>query len=136
MLSVNLRAVLFDQSSRTISSRTQMGPGDQPFIHYWARRLGRSGGIRSQQSSHGATCPVFAAALAPEVTVNCISPGLVEGTQMSAGAPDEFVALRRDRSILGATTSIGDVAQQVLTFCKSSSFTGQTVVIDGGIHLN
>ncbi|WP_170328651.1 SDR family NAD(P)-dependent oxidoreductase [Ruegeria arenilitoris] len=78
----------------------------------------------------------LAAALAPEVTVNCISPGLMEGTQMSTGAPDEFVALWRDRSILGATTSIDDVAQQVFTFCKSPSVTGQTVVIDGGIHLD
>jgi 3-oxoacyl-[acyl-carrier protein] reductase len=92
--------------------------------------LGRGGGIRSQQSSRGATYPVFGGG------IGSISPGLIEGTQMSAGAPDEFVALWRYKSILGATTSIDDVAQQVLTFCKSPSVTGQTVVIDGGIHLD
>lgn len=75
-------------------------------------------------------------ALAPDVTVNCVSPGLMEGTQMSGGASDGFVAMWRDRSLLGRTTSIEDVAQQVLLFCKSPSITGQTVVIDGGIHLH
>lgn len=78
----------------------------------------------------------LSAALAPEITVNCVSPGLMEGTQMSGGAPDEYVARWRDRSLLGTTTSIDDVAQQVLLFCKSPTITGQTVVIDGGIHLN
>nr|WP_254444581.1 SDR family oxidoreductase [Ruegeria arenilitoris] len=73
-------------------------------------------------------------ALAPDITVNCVSPGLMEGTQMSGGAPEDYVAMWRDRSLLGTTTSIDDVAQQVLLFCKSPTITGQTVVIDGGIH--
>ncbi len=33
--------------------------------------------------------------------------------------------------MLGATTSIDDVAQQVLIFCRSPSVIEQTVVIDG-----
>ena len=71
----------------------------------------------------------LSAALAPDVTVNCVSPGLMEGTQMSGGAPDRYVSMWRDRSLLGTTTSISDVAQQVLLFCKSPTITGQTVVI-------
>lgn len=78
----------------------------------------------------------LSAALAPDITVNCVSPGLMEGTQMSGRAPDAYVAKWRDRSLLGMTTSIDDVARQVLLFCKSPTITGQTVVIDGGIHLN
>lgn len=78
----------------------------------------------------------LSAALAPEITVNCVSPGLMEGTQMSGGAPDAYVDMWRDRSLLGTTTSINDVAQQVLLFCMSPTITGQTVVIDGGIHFN
>ncbi len=78
----------------------------------------------------------LSAALAPDITVNCVSPGLMEGTQMSGGATKEYVAMWRDRSFLGKTTSIDDVAQQALLFCKSHTITGQTVVIDGGIHLN
>ena len=76
------------------------------------------------------------AALAPDVTVNCVSPGLMEGTQMSGGAPEVFVDMWRDRSLLGATTSIRDVANQVLLFCQSETATGQTVVVDGGINFN
>ncbi|MEX0339676.1 MAG: SDR family NAD(P)-dependent oxidoreductase [Arenibacterium sp.] len=78
----------------------------------------------------------LAAALAPDVTVNCVSPGLMEGTQMSGGAPETYVTRWRDRALLGKTTSLDDVARQVLMFCKSPTITGQTVVIDGGIHLN
>ncbi len=100
---------------------------------------GAWGAAAAYATSKAAVVPLtryLSAALAPDVTVNCISPGLMEGTQMSGGAPDEFVAMWRDRSILGATTSIDDVAQQVLSFCKSPTITGQTVVIDGGIHVN
>ena len=78
----------------------------------------------------------LSAALAPDDTVNCVSPGLMEGTEMSGRAPEAFVARWRDRSLLGATTSIDDVAEQVLLFCKSPTTTGQTVVVDGGIHFN
>lgn len=100
---------------------------------------GAWGAAAAYAPSKAAVVPLtrfLSAALAPEVTVNCISPGLMEGTQISGGAPDEFVAMWRDRSLLGATTSIDDVAQQVLSFCKSPTITGQTVVIDGGIHVN
>lgn len=78
----------------------------------------------------------LSSALAPDVTVNCVSPGLMEGTQMSERAPDEYVAKWRNRSLLGTTTSIEDVARQVLFFCKSPTITGQTVVVDGGIHFD
>ena len=78
----------------------------------------------------------LAAALAPEVTVNCVAPGLMEGTLMSGGAPEEYIAAWRERAVLGATTSIEDVVAHVVTFCKSESVTGQVLVIDGGIHFH
>lgn len=78
----------------------------------------------------------LAAALAPDVTVNCISPGLMEGTRMSGGAPDAFVKLWRDKAIMNTTTSLHDVARQVLTLCQSETMTGQTIVMDGGIHFD
>jgi 3-oxoacyl-[acyl-carrier protein] reductase len=78
----------------------------------------------------------LAAALAPDVTVNCVAPGLMEGTLMSGGAPEAYVAEWRDRAVLGATTSLEDVAAQIVTFCKSATVTGQVLVIDGGIHFD
>ena len=78
----------------------------------------------------------LAAALAPDVTVNCVAPGLMKGTLMSGGAPEAYVADWREHALLGATTSIEDVAAQVVGFCMSATVTGQVLVIDGGIHFN
>lgn len=76
----------------------------------------------------------LAAALAPQVLVNCVAPGLMENTLMSSGASEDYVQKWRGMSLLGQTTSHADVAAQVVQFCKSDTITGQTLVIDGGIH--
>ena len=78
----------------------------------------------------------LAAALAPEVLVNCVAPGLMENTLMSDGASEEYVQQWRDMSVLKQTTSHADVAGQIIQFCKSDTITGQTLVIDGGIHFH
>jgi 3-oxoacyl-[acyl-carrier protein] reductase len=74
----------------------------------------------------------LAVALAPEVTVNCVAPGLIEGTRMAKRLPDEVSDAVRERVVLGRTASIADIAEQVVTFCRSESTTGQVLVIDGG----
>jgi 3-oxoacyl-[acyl-carrier protein] reductase len=38
----------------------------------------------------------------------------------------------RAMSVLGRTGSADDIAQQVVTFCRADSVSGQTVVVDGG----
>lgn len=78
----------------------------------------------------------LASALAPEVLVNCVAPGLMENTLMSSGASEEYVQQWRDMSVLGQTTSHTDVAAQIVQFCKSDTITGQSLVIDGGIHFH
>ena len=78
----------------------------------------------------------LAVALAPGVTVNCVAPGLMEGTQMSGRVPPETVNAMRERSLLKRNTSIQDVADQVVQFCRAESVTGQVLVIDGGIHFH
>lgn len=78
----------------------------------------------------------LAVALAPDVTVNCIAPGLMEGTRMAQRVPPDVVEAMRQRAILKRTTSLQDVADQVVTFCRSDSVTGQVLVIDGGIHFH
>jgi 3-oxoacyl-[acyl-carrier protein] reductase len=75
----------------------------------------------------------LAVALAPEVTVNCIAPGLVEGTRMAQRLPEEVVEWARRQVVLGRTGSAQDIAEQVVTFCRAESVTGQVLVIDGGM---
>jgi 3-oxoacyl-[acyl-carrier protein] reductase len=75
----------------------------------------------------------LAVALAPDVTVNCIAPGVVEGTRMAQRLPPEIVQLARSQVVLGRVSSIHDIAAQVVTFCQSESITGQVLVIDGGM---
>lgn len=78
----------------------------------------------------------LAAALAPEVTVNCVSPGLMVETGLGSGGPEELVERWRKRAALNVTTSVDDVAGQVVYLCKTSTVTGQSIVVDGGIHFN
>ena len=75
----------------------------------------------------------LAVALAPDVTVNCIAPGLVEGTRMADRVPEEVKQRVRSQAVLGRTGSAQDIAEQVVTFCRAESVTGQVIVVDGGM---
>jgi 3-oxoacyl-[acyl-carrier protein] reductase len=72
-------------------------------------------------------------ALAPDVTVNCIAPGLVEGTRMAQRVPEEIAQMARREVVLGRTASAEDIARQVVAFCRAESITGQVLVVDGGM---
>jgi NAD(P)-dependent dehydrogenase (short-subunit alcohol dehydrogenase family) len=74
----------------------------------------------------------LAVALSPDVTVNCIAPGLVEGTRMAERVPEAMKHMVRAQSVLGRTGSADDIAQMVVTYCRADSVTGQTIVVDGG----
>src|SRR5215468_11069613 len=63
----------------------------------------------------------LAVALAPAVTVNCIAPGLVEGTRMAHRLPDEIFQLERSQAVLGRVATAQDIAAQVVTFCRAES---------------
>jgi 3-oxoacyl-[acyl-carrier protein] reductase len=75
----------------------------------------------------------LAVALAPDVTVNCIAPGLVEGTRMAQRIPQEIAQMVRKEVVLGRTASAEDIARQVVAFCRAESITGQVLVVDGGM---
>jgi 3-oxoacyl-[acyl-carrier protein] reductase len=78
----------------------------------------------------------LAVALAPTITVNCVAPGLIEGTRMAQRLPKAVVENARASVVLGRTSSIEDIAEQVLTFCRADSVTGQVLVVDGGMHFH
>jgi 3-oxoacyl-[acyl-carrier protein] reductase len=75
----------------------------------------------------------LAVAMAPDVTVNCIAPGLVEGTRMAQRLPEQMAQWARDVAVLGRTASLEDIACQTVAFCRAESVTGQVLVIDGGM---
>jgi len=83
----------------------------------------------------------LAAALAPDVTVNCVAPGLMVETALGGGGPkpggenDSYDAWR-NRAVLNCFTEIDDVASQVVCLCKSSTTTGQSIGVDAGIHFH
>lgn len=74
----------------------------------------------------------MAVALAPAVTVNSIAPGFMEGTRMSANWSPAYASGAADRTLLRRTVDKDDVAEQLLTFCRSDSVTGQTILMDSG----
>lgn len=74
----------------------------------------------------------MAVALAPEVLVNCVAPGLLEGTRATANLRPEQVEAGRKQSRLGRAADKDDVADQVVTMCRTNTMTGQTLVIDSG----
>src|SRR4029077_5047767 len=75
----------------------------------------------------------LAVAMAPHVTVNCIAPGLVEGTRMAQRLPEEMAQWARGVAVLGRTESLKDITDQTVAFCRAESVTGQVLVIDGGM---
>ena len=52
---------------------------------------------------------------------------------MCMGPKARTTPAERQRAKLNRHTSLEDVADQVLTFCRAESITGQVIVIDGGI---
>jgi 3-oxoacyl-[acyl-carrier protein] reductase len=75
----------------------------------------------------------LAVALAPDVTVNCIAPGLVEGTRMAERVPEDIKHQARMQAVLGRTASVEDIAEQAVAFCRTETVTGQVLVVDGGM---
>ena len=70
--------------------------------------------------------------LAPEVLVNCIAPGYLEGTRISANLDPAYKKRAIENAALKKATDMDDVASQVVAFCQSDSTTGQTLAIDAG----
>ena len=74
----------------------------------------------------------MAVALAPQVLVNCVAPGLLEGTRATANLAPGSVEKGRAGALLGVAADKDDCADQVVTMCRTNTMTGQTIVIDAG----
>ena len=74
----------------------------------------------------------MAVGLGPEIQVNCVAPGYMDGTRMSANLSPDFRDMAVKTSALKRPAHKDDVADQVVAFCRTDSITGQTVVVDSG----
>jgi NAD(P)-dependent dehydrogenase (short-subunit alcohol dehydrogenase family) len=75
----------------------------------------------------------LAVALAPQISVNCVAPGLVEGTRMALRLPPQVAEGARRQAVLGKVGSPADIADATVLLCRSDTITGQTIVVDGGM---
>ncbi len=74
----------------------------------------------------------MAVALAPETLVNCVAPGLLDGTRATANLKSEQIERAASASLLKKPADKDDCADMVVTMCRTETMTGQTVVIDAG----
>ncbi len=74
----------------------------------------------------------MAVAMAPETLVNCVAPGLLEGTRATANLRADQVERSASSSLLKKPADKDDCADMVVTMCRTETMTGQTIVIDSG----
>jgi NAD(P)-dependent dehydrogenase (short-subunit alcohol dehydrogenase family) len=78
----------------------------------------------------------LAVALAPEVTVNSVSPGLVDTRWVVQKKDAQFAREQQERwaarSLLKKVVSPGDVADAIVGYLGLTSVTGQDLIVDTG----
>jgi 3-oxoacyl-[acyl-carrier protein] reductase/pteridine reductase len=104
--------------------------------------LGSLGGLRawadhahysaSKAALHMLT-KAMAKALAPEISVNCVAPGMIDLGEKSAR---EFMARMAKQTPMRRNGSGDDVSAAILFFATAPKFiTGQIMAVDGGLSL-
>ena len=104
--------------------------------------IGTHAGVRPKGSSipyaaskaalHHVT-KLLALALAPDIRVNAVAPGLVE-TPMTANWPD-MLETWNTRSPMRRPAKPEDIADLVAALCANDYVTGEIIVADGGLNL-
>src|SRR3954454_12268984 len=74
----------------------------------------------------------MAVAMAPETLVNCVAPGLLEGTRATSNLRPEQIERSASGSLLKRPADKDDCADMLVAMCRPETMTGQTVVIDSG----
>jgi 3-oxoacyl-[acyl-carrier protein] reductase len=77
----------------------------------------------------------LAVALAPEIRVNNVAPGILQTRWWGDRAPERVIGLA-EASALKRPTPLEDVADAILTAVKNDSITGQTFVVDAGTYFH
>lgn len=78
----------------------------------------------------------LARVLGPEVQVNTVCPGFIDGSWLQDGFGDAFEAIKQsvvDRTLVGAVCTPDDVKDAIFGFLLGSKLTtGEILVVDGG----
>jgi 3-oxoacyl-[acyl-carrier protein] reductase len=79
--------------------------------------------------------------LGPEIRVNAVCPGFVQGRWLKEGLGEKVYETRKtyleQESPLGVTATPETVADAILYFIAGAGITtGETLILDGGFHLN
>lgn len=74
----------------------------------------------------------LAAALAPDVRVNTVAPGLLK-TRWVSGFRDEQLETMEHKALLKRSTDVADAAAVFVMLAKNESITGQVITVDAGL---
>jgi len=83
----------------------------------------------------------LARALGPSIRVNAVCPGFIQGEWLEKGlGVDAYKKMKsgiEKAAPLGATATADSVSEAILYFtCGASIITGETLILDGGLHLS
>src|SRR6266571_3027597 len=121
--------------------RRSRGKGSGP-LEAKIINMGSLGGVRpwathahycsSKAALHMLTA-VMAKALAPEIAVNCVAPGMID---MGEKAAADFMNRMAKQTPMQHNGTAADVSAAILFFASAPHFvTGQILVVDGGLGL-
>jgi 3-oxoacyl-[acyl-carrier protein] reductase len=74
----------------------------------------------------------LATALAPDIRVNTVAPGLLLTRWVEGFAPARL-ELMAEKALLKKATDVGDTAAAFVMLAENESITGQTIVVDAGL---
>jgi 3-oxoacyl-[acyl-carrier protein] reductase len=98
--------------------------------------LGRRGSSMAYGASKAGVINLtkgLARALAPDVRVNAVAPGLVD-TPWTNPWPDERKQATIERTLLAKTAKPSDIAEAMLFLAVHGHINGETIVVDGGFN--
>jgi 3-oxoacyl-[acyl-carrier protein] reductase len=103
--------------------------------------VGSSTAYVASKGAMNAMTLALARALAPEIRVNAVAPGLIEtrwhtGRFADRASYDKFKASYEQTVPLAKAASAADIADVAIWLIEGSSLiTGEIVFVDGGLHL-
>jgi NAD(P)-dependent dehydrogenase (short-subunit alcohol dehydrogenase family) len=101
--------------------------------HAGVRPKGASIPYSASKAALAHATKLLAVALAPEIRVNAVAPGLVD-TPLTATWEDAQ-ALWRERAPMRRAATPADIAQCVLALVEAEYVTGEVILADGGLNL-